>query len=419
MSRRILALFFGVLALLSRGHGLAAAPPPAQAVPLPDRVMLASRIYHEIATFFPDFSPKQFDKDYSQYLAAILGGSDDRRAFDLASMALVATLHDGHTWFFDDWLGQNYGQAMGLTVYSWEGNWVVVHSDRASIRAGDVVEAIDGIPTQKYFEASRKYISASSDRDAGVSFFDTPVVFPLRFTLTLDGGRPVVVDREHEPAKETPARTEGRWLVAGAVGYVRVRSFRGIETQAAALDYFKQFHDAQAIILDVRGNPGLGEPVPLQRSLMDKPYPLWTEHSTLRGGYLLREYDIAYPEAASVTMSAATIRPRDPVYGGRLILLIDRGCTCACEDFVMPFKVTGRAQLVGENTAGTFSFTKFTQFENGMVLNVASLRRTFPDGSRFEGVGIAPDVEIHPTVGDLKSGRDVVLDRAVALAAAK
>ena len=85
----------------------------------------------------------------------------------------------------------------------------------------------------------------------------------------------------------------------------------------------------------------------------------------------------------------------------------------------MPFKVTGRAQLVGETTAGTFSFTTFTQFENGMMLNIASVRHAFPDGSRFEGVGITPMVEVEPSAQDLKAGKDVVLERAVALAASR
>jgi len=131
---------------------------------------------------------------------------------------------------------------------------------------------------------------------------------------------------------------------------------------------------------------------------------------------MLRQYDMA---ASHVTTSEAIRRPRDPAFTGRLFLLIDRGCTCACEDFVMPFKVTRRAQLIGENTAGTFSSTSFTQFENGMILNVSSVRHLFPDGSKFEGIGVAPDVEIHETVEDLKAGKDVVLERALQLATQK
>ncbi len=398
---------------------LALAAPPSNTISLRDRAIIASKIYHQISTFFPDLSAKRFDQDYEEYLALILSSSDDRRSFDLASMALVATLHDGHTWFYDNWFDQNYGKPVGFAAYPWDGQWVVVSSELPSIKVGDVIEAIDGLATQQYYERSRKYISASSDRDAGVSFFGTPVLFPSRFTLSLDGGRQVTVDREHDKKRKLPSKTVGRWLIPRSVGYVKVPTFHGIENQAAALDHLKQFHDAGAVILDVRGNPGMGDGIPLQRSLMDKPYPMWSESSTMKGGFLLREYDVAYPETSHVTTSEATIRPRDPVFTGRLYLLIDRGCTCACEDFVMPFKITKRAQLIGETTAGTFSFTNFTQFENGMILNVASVRHTFPDGSRFEGIGITPDIEIHPTVQDMKVGNDVVLERALQLATQK
>jgi len=51
-----------------------------------------------------------------------------------------------------------------------------------------------------------------------------------------------------------------------------------------------------------------------------------------------------------------------------------------------------------------------------MLLNVSAVRHVFPDGSRFEGVGIAPDVLVETTPEDLKAGRDPVLARAIELA---
>jgi carboxyl-terminal processing protease len=381
-----------------------------------DRMLIASKVYHQISTFFPDLQQKNFDQQYSEYLKLVLNSSDSRRDFDLASMALVATLNDGHTWFYDRWLDQVAGRPVGFAAYPLGQQWVVVQSGLAMIKVGDIVEAIDGTPTQQYFERSRKYISASSDRDAGVSFFDTPVLFPPRFTLALDGGRRAIIDREHDQKREPPTKTEGRWIISGSVGYIKVPTFHGIETQAAAIEYLRQFHDAKAIILDVRGNPGHGSGAPLEKSLMDRPYPMWSESSSMKGGFLLRGYDIANPEVTHVDSSAGVIRPQDPAYTGKVVLLIDRGCTCACEDFVMPFKITKRAQLVGETTAGTFSFTNHTQFENGMMTNITAVRHTFPDGSRFEGVGIAPDVAVELRPQDLKAGRDIALDRAVEIA---
>jgi carboxyl-terminal processing protease len=282
---------------------------------------------------------------------------------------------------------------------------------------GDQIVAIDDVAIEEFVARNRKYVSASSDRDAGLSFFDTPVIFPGRFSVKLSGGRKVTIDRKTDKkADEAAPKTEGRWLTQGSVAYIKIPSFRGIETQAQALDYLKQFHDAKAVILDVRGNPGLGLPSALQSALIDKPYRTWTESSSMKGGMLLRNYSIGEPEHSEITTGEAVVRPANPVYSGPLILLVDRGCSCACEDFVMPFKVAKRAELIGENTAGTFSFTNFTAFDNGMLLNIAAVRHTFPDGSRFEGVGIGPDVEVQTTVEDLKARRDVVLTKALEIA---
>ena len=58
----------------------------------------------------------------------------------------------------------------------------------------------------------------------------------------------------------------------------------------------------------------------------------------------------------------------------------------------------------------------YIPFDNGMILNIAAIHHTFPDGSQFEGVGIAPDVPVDMTPDDLRAGRDVVLKMALKLA---
>ena len=293
----------------------------------------------------------------------------------------------------------------------------MVRSALDLLKVGDVISAIDDTSIEDFYARNRKYVSASSDRDAGVSFFDTPVIFPAKFTLTLAEGRRIPVDRKNDKKRAEPEpKTEGRWLVEKSVAYIKLPTLHGIETQAQALGYLKEFHDAKAVILDVRGNPGMGEPTALQSALMGKPYQTWTESSSLLGGPSLRSYDFAYPDHSTITTSDAVVHPFDSAYTGRLVLLTNRICSCACEDFVMPFKYSKRATLVGETTAGTFSFTRFVTFENGMILNIAAVHHTFPDGSQFEGVGIAPDVPVETTPEDLRSSRDTVLQKALDIA---
>ena len=55
------------------------------------------------------------------------------------------------------------------------------------------------------------------------------------------------------------------------------------------------------------------------------------------------------------------------------------------------------------------SFTQHVDYPNGMMLNIAAVRHTFPDGTQLEGVSITPDVPIDPTPDDIRSSRDPVL----------
>ena len=60
--------------------------------------------------------------------------------------------------------------------------------------------------------------------------------------------------------------------------------------------------------------------------------------------------------------------------------------------------------------------TRHLDLANGMMMNISAVRHTFPDGSQFEGVGIAPDIAVENSAEDLRAGRDVVLKRALEIA---
>jgi carboxyl-terminal processing protease len=78
----------------------------------------------------------------------------------------------------------------------------------------------------------------------------------------------------------------------------------------------------------------------------------------------------------------------------------------------MPFKVTRRAVIVGETTGGSSGQPYMLDLGQGMMILVGAKRELFPDGSPFEGVGIRPDVEIGPSVEDLRARKDTVLEAA-------
>ena len=414
-----------------------AAAQQADSVPLARRAWVASKMYESVQRYFGHWQgvPNlDVDSAYRAYLDEALG-DPDRRQFDLASLAFIATLRNGHSNFNDSWLWQHYGQTLGFTVAHLRGDWVVRESRMKGLEAGDVLRAIDGTPIADFVASQVRYASGSSERARLARVFSMPFLFPATFTLTLDGGRSVRITRGAPTGPQPePEPTIDSLTLAGGVPYLAIRSFGQPSFEQAAIEFLRAHADAPAIVIDVRGNGGGTTPQALIRALMDRPYSEWTEATpmsvALFGAYRriqeivspsdLTDYTRGYIDGLSefdrtmMTTIGRTIPPQHPVYTGRLAVLIDDRCASACEDFVMPLEAAQRAILVGSTTYGSTGQPYMYAFDNGMSFRVSTKREYFPDGSTFEGVGITPNVAIEPSAADLRAGRDPVLERALA-----
>jgi carboxyl-terminal processing protease len=385
------------------------------------RAYVAARVYSAIQLYFAhwdDVPQLDLDAAFQDYLGEALSG--DRRAFSLASSAFVARLGNSHTFFHDRTLLERSGRRHGFGARYLGGRWVITGSERPELRPGDVIETIDGEPMEDFYRRQSRYVSASTERHRRRKLFDPEwrFLFPLRYALGLADGRTVPIDREGSEAPPALA-TEGRWLDEGRTATIRVPSWNDPKFEDEALALLGSYRGAAYLIVDVRGNHGGSTPDRLIRALMDRPWRGWAESTPMRlavFSFLARSGRPGWDEFARPQMAwpASTGEPGS-VFTGRLAILVDEACHSACEDFAMPFKDNGRATLVGETTAGSTGQPYFGSFGDGMSVAVGAKRESFPDGRRFEGVGIEPDVRALPTPSDLAAGRDVELETALAL----
>ncbi len=264
LARRLRVVAF-VLACAAPASAFAEEAPLARTIPLAERAYRASRVYATVLTYFAHWADapdtKAVESAYRTYLETALA-SDDRAAFSRASMRFLATLRNGHTIFIDFGLAKQ-GGSMPLAVTFVDARWVVTDSTAPELRAGDVIETIDGRPFEEFFGELRPLLSASKDAWARrLLFMQVPGVAPFahllpeRFVLGLAGGRRATIDRRSMPSVELGA-TQGRWLEPGKVAYIRLPSFfyeSGNEKRAVEL--VREYKDAAALIVDVRGNGG-------------------------------------------------------------------------------------------------------------------------------------------------------------------
>lgn len=382
------------------------------------RAEIAARIYANVKLYFAhwdDVPQLDFDAAFTAYLEEAMA-APDRAGFSLASEAFVAQLGNGHTRFSDRALYQDAAFGHRFATRRLDGRWIVTVSRRDDLRVGDEIVTFDGRPMDAVADSIGARYSSSTDRYRAYQLFwrSHRYLFPLRYELGLADGRTVVVDRSVADEPRDP-EFEAR-LLDGGVAYIRVPSWNDPSFEKRALAALDSFVTAPGLVVDVRGNGGGNTPSAFISALMDRPWRWWAESTPMRialfaagaeagyGSSDFRRPHMAWPSETS---------PGEGRYRGPIAILVDEGCHSACEDFVQPFRDNDRATLVGSTTAGSTGQPWFGDLGDGMFLSVGTKREVFPDGRRFEGVGVEPHVFVRLTAQELKAGRDVELETAL------
>jgi len=386
-----------------------------------ERAWIASRIYRAVELNYghwDDVPGYDLPARYRAYLDEAMSALD-RRAFSLASQEFVASLGNSHTYYSDRELYTNAGPPHGYDVRYLGGDWVVTRSRRPGLKPGDVILTVDGEPIDEMYTRNRHLLHASTERYARRRLFqwNQRHLWPAAYTLGLADGRSVpVAGPLPEDARRRPV-VEGRWLVPGRIAYIRVGSWNDQEYRERAMQLLEEYRSAEALVVDVRGNGGGSTPIAFMSGLMERPWRWYAEATPMRLSTFAiasERGDSRYADFRRPMMSwPASVEKPDSLFTGRLAILIDAGCHSACEDFSMPFKDNGRAVLIGEPTAGSSGQPYYEDLGKGLQIAVGTKREYFPDGSRFEGVGIEPDLVVIPTSAAVASGRDPELERAL------
>jgi carboxyl-terminal processing protease len=393
------------LAAAAAARGLALAAPAAAEAPAIDAGRLGAEIRDAAQAHFGLWDPARraaFAAAWARYRDAT-ARSDARDAVDLAAIRLVASLRNAHTWIDDPSFADSRRWRLPFVLHAVDGGWVVTASRSREIPSGALLRGIDGLPPQRFFAAHRDLVFASSDAQAR-TLLETMIrrvdgdARPPR--LEFDAGRELIPGTA---ADAFPPRVTFHWLVPDRVAYIAVPSFEGETFERDALTALKHFIDAEAIVVDVRGNEGGRTPVDFLELLTDRTLPWWKESTNAR-----------VPARAPV--ADQRIPPADGHYLGRVVLLADERCASACEDFVMPLVYGGRARLVGTQTYGSTGQPFVARLDGGITLAVASIHAMLPDGKRFEGIGITPTDPAPLRPADVRAGVDAQLDRALAVA---
>ncbi|WP_057464649.1 S41 family peptidase [Pseudovibrio sp. POLY-S9] len=406
---------------------------PAAPLPPVAKYYAASRIYSAVESCFAHWEniPETSNADlYFHYLGA-LEDVEDRRGFLLATQSYLARLKNAHTHFIDFTLLQNSGFGFWtrpLPVAASKRAWAVCGSTRTDIKTGDVIEQVNDLPANEFFARYTNLVSASKPEAAerNLLLFNS-FLLPNQLNITLHDGQSLQTTRAGH--KHPLSCLKAFELdTSGKHPRLIIRSFSKPEYEEQALAFLSQIDNQSPLILDLRGNGGGNTPMKLMKKLCLEPIAIWMERTPQITGLEKAEQGVAawqngelsahhtQPNAETTPMHLLTNGETFPAsatpFRGKLIILIDIGSGSATEDLLIPLKHSGRATIVGEASAGSTGQPYFEAPLPETQLTISAKRTDFPDGTRFEGVGIHPDYPVMPTPEDIRQGNDPALTLA-------
>jgi C-terminal processing protease CtpA/Prc len=417
--------------------------PPAQRQPLPARaapswdrsyaemsypaleyrLLACFRIWTIVNYFFPykDLMQEDWDGVFRGFIPR-MEKAENATEYHLAIAEMVTHLHDSHVFLNSPVLREYFGTAsLPVIVRMIEGVPVITGlldkevTEAAGLHVGDVILKVDGEDAKDRMAHRAKYISAS-----------TPQRLMYREAMASLVGQPgstavlTVRDRENQTKEVKLPRKGGYRGDSERTGAVIRRLSQDIgyadlgRLEVSRVDdMFEQFKDTKAIIFDMRGYPK-GTAWAIAPRLTEKD---------LVGAALVQCPVAAGPAGAtsdeiSRSMSCTFVQ-RIPQtdkwrYRGKTVMLIDERAISQAEHTGLFFEAANGTKFIGSHTAGANG--DVTQFcvPGGITISFTGQSVRHADGRQLQRIGLVPDIEAKPTIKGIQSGRDEVLEAAVA-----
>lgn len=342
---------------------------------------------------------------------------------------LVAKLNDGHTNVYLPRQLSAMESSPGIATKLIEGKVIVVEiSDRSlkatGLKTGMELTKVNGIDVKEHVSANvSPFVCASTKQDREQREFGRELLRgPLDQSVVLTVKSAEGVESEIEAKRQPKLRIQIRRFAQSPckfevldanIGYIQLNSFasKSVVTQFVAA--FPKIRETSSLIIDLRenggGNSGYGWEI--LTYLNSKPIQTLPWH-TLQYRPTMRARGLQ-----PVTRYSQGSRPfssvKEEIYEQHVVILVGAATYSAAEDMTAVFKKLGRGKIIGQATGGSTGQPLSFDLPGGGKARVCTKHDFYPDGTEFVGFGIQPDVVIEPTIADVRSGVDTVLQAAI------
>jgi hypothetical protein len=217
------------------------------------------------------------------------------------------------------------------------------------------------------------------------------------------------VEQHVKLAGAGPQALKGR--TEDGIGYLYIAAWNGELDPDFIGGVITELADTKAMVIDVRANSG-GDEGLAQR------VAAWFVSGTktyAKNRYRVRAGKDGFGPVLERQLAG---KKEDAIYDKPIAVLTSRYVMSSNESFVMMMKLAKDCTVVGQPTFGSSGNPKPFELGNGVTAIVPTWQDLRPDGSQFEGEGLAPDVLVPCTANDLEK-HDPILEKALEILRSK
>ncbi|OJY20552.1 MAG: hypothetical protein BGO98_04480 [Myxococcales bacterium 68-20] len=369
--------------------------------------------YASARTFFSyfDIVGDTVDARLDECLATLDTKPGDRWTIYRTISRFAEALHDGHAGSYDKYraAAKVYSPVTTLPIGS---ELVVAISKTPLVHPGDVVISVDGVPAAERVADLSDLISGSPQKKVHIV---AEALVPAKDSVVVlrapDGAtRTETLSPSNEASSNFSLFDRPRGMLtdlgAADVYYVCLDTYgKHAPTVEDLPDIRTQMAAARGVVLDMRGYPdAVGWEVLAHVANSDSFGPKMAELMVTPD----RREIVPQP-----TQLLSMWGPAASGYAGPVVVLTGARTQSQAEHWTSFFVSKKRGKIVGGATSGANGTITGVQLPGGFGMTFTGMRVDNADGSPFHSHGIAPDVEVAPTITDLRDGKDTVLLRAI------
>lgn len=326
---------------------------------------------------------------------------DNQKMLYGAISGMVQSLGDPYTSFLSPDLNKSFGDALG-GKYEGIGAELGLRDEQLII-----VAPLDGSPAKAAgVKSGDKILKIDGESTYGITVSEAVVKIKgksgTKVVLTLLSGEEQ--PREVSITRSVISIASVTWEDKGnGIAYIRISRFGGETDQEwdkAVSEINVSMKELDAVIVDVRGNPGG-----------------YLESAVHVSEEFFKGKPVVYEETATgeqISLDAKRAGAFEKVPG--VFILVDGGSASASEILAAALRDNFGAKLIGTKSFGKGTIQDAKDFGDGSGIHITIAKWLTPKKQWIHKIGIEPDIKVEVTQDDVTNGVDPQLDKAIELA---